>query len=79
MSASSRDTDANGCSGQEFLLAQPREKNLDGTRLGDAFRCLPRESIHHVKSAVLHLLWRQELLIDLSEPLSGRTELRRPE
>lgn len=61
------------------FLAQVREKNLDGTRLGDAFRCLPRESIHHVKSAVLHLLWRQELLIDLSEPLSGRTELRRPE
>jgi hypothetical protein len=60
------------------LLAQLREKNLDGSPFGDALRCLPGEPIHHVKSAVLHLLWRQELLIDLSEPLSGRTELRRP-
>lgn len=58
------------------LLAQVREKNLVGLQLADAFRCLPGEPINHVKSAVLHLLWRQELLIDLSERLSGRTELR---
>lgn len=60
------------------LLAQVREKKLDGSPLADAFRCLPGEPIRNVKSAVLHLLWRQELLIDLSEPHSGRTELRRP-
>jgi hypothetical protein len=60
------------------LLAQLREKNLDRSPLGDALKCLPGEPIHHVKSAVLHLLWRQELLIDLSKPLNGRTELRRP-
>lgn len=60
------------------LLAQLREKNLDGSPLADALRCMPGEPIHHVKSAVLHLVWRQELLIDLSAPLSGRTELRRP-
>jgi hypothetical protein len=60
------------------LLAQLREKNLDGSPLADALRCMPGEPIHHVKSAVLHLVWRQELLIDLSVPLSGRTELRRP-
>jgi hypothetical protein len=60
------------------LLAQLREKNLDGSPFGDALRCLPGEPIYHVRSSVLHLLWRQELLIDLSEPLSGRTELRRP-
>jgi hypothetical protein len=60
------------------LLAQLREKNLDGSPLADAFKCLPWEPIHHVKAAVLHLLWRQELLIDLSQPLGGRTELRRP-
>jgi hypothetical protein len=58
------------------LLVQVREKNLDGAPLADAFKCLPGEPINHVKSAVLHLLWRQELLIDLSERLSGRTELR---
>lgn len=60
------------------LLAQVREKNLDGSLLADALKCLPGEPIQQVKSAVLHLLWRQELLIDLSEPLGGRTELRRP-
>jgi hypothetical protein len=59
------------------LVAHVREKNLDGLRLADAFNCLPEEQIHYVKSAVLHLLWRQELLIDLSRPLSGRTQLRR--
>ena len=60
------------------LLAQVREKKLDGSPLEDAFRCLPGEPIRNVKSAVLYLIWRQELLIDLSEPLSGRTGLRRP-
>lgn len=60
------------------LLAQLREKNLDGSPLGDALKCLPGEPIDRVKSAVLHLLWHQELLIDLSKPLNGRTELRRP-
>jgi len=59
------------------LLAQLQEKDLDGSLLVDAIRCLPAEPVHHVRSALLHLLWRQELLIDLSEPLSGRTELRR--
>ncbi len=58
------------------LLAQVREKNLDGSPLANAFKCLPGEPINHVKSAVLHLLWRQELQIDLSERLSERTELR---
>jgi hypothetical protein len=59
------------------LLGQVRESDLDGSPLEDAFNCLPGEPIHHVKSAVLHLLWRQELLIDLSKPLSGRTQLGR--
>jgi hypothetical protein len=59
------------------LLGQVRESDLDGSPLEDAFNCLPREPKHHVKSAVLHLLWCQELLIDLSKPLSGRTQLRR--
>ncbi|MDX1873283.1 TnsA-like heteromeric transposase endonuclease subunit [Mycolicibacterium sp. 120266] len=60
------------------LLAQLRQQNLDGSPLADALSCLPEEPIQHVKAAVLHLLWRQELLIDLSKPLSRRTELRRP-
>lgn len=60
------------------LLDRVRDEDLDGSTLGGAFSCLPGESIHHVKSAVLHLLWRQELLIELSKPLSVRTPLRRP-
>lgn len=60
------------------LLAQVREKNLDGSPLADALKCLPGEPIQQVKSAVLHLLWCQELLIDLSEPLILRRPNRRP-
>ncbi len=60
------------------LLGRLREKKLNGSALADAFRCLPGAPARTVKSAVLHLLWRQELLIDLGTPLSGRTQLRRP-
>ena len=60
------------------LLARLREKKLNGSPLAYAFRCLPGAPAFAVKSAVLHLLWRQELLIDLGTPLSGRTKLRRP-
>ncbi|MFL0239387.1 TnsA-like heteromeric transposase endonuclease subunit [Mycobacterium sp. SMC-17] len=60
------------------LLAQLREKNLDGASLAEALQCLPGEPLSHVKSAVLHLLWRQELVIDVTMPLSGRTQLRLP-
>jgi hypothetical protein len=60
------------------LLAQLRAQNLDGAPLDDAFNCLPTEPRERVRSAVLHLLWRQDLTIDLSKPLSARTELRRP-
>lgn len=60
------------------LLTRVRGKDLDGLTLADALKCLPDEPVQHVKSSLLHLVWRQELLIDLSAPLSGRTELRRP-
>lgn len=59
------------------LLERVRAENLDGASLGHAFTCLPDEARFQVKSAVLHLLWRQELGADLSQPLSGRTLLRR--
>jgi hypothetical protein len=42
------------------LLAQFRERNLDGASLDDAFNCLLTEPSQHVRSAVLQLLWRQE-------------------
>lgn len=59
------------------LLERVRAETLDGVSLGHAFQCLPGETPAHVKSAVLHLLWRRELQADLSQPLSGRTLLRR--
>lgn len=60
------------------LLVQLRSWNLDGASLNDAFNCLPNELPQRVRSAVLHLLWRQELVIDLGKRLSAGTELRRP-
>jgi hypothetical protein len=60
------------------LLAQLRTWNLDGASLNDSFNCLPNGSRQTTRSAVLHLLWRQELVIDLSKPMSPGTELRRP-
>ncbi|MDP4962424.1 MAG: TnsA-like heteromeric transposase endonuclease subunit [Mycobacterium sp.] len=59
------------------LLERLRAESLDGASLGHAFGCLPAEMPSHVRSAVLHLLWCQELRADLSQPLSGRTLLRR--
>ncbi|MCW1957609.1 MAG: TnsA-like heteromeric transposase endonuclease subunit [Mycobacterium sp.] len=59
------------------LLERVRAEVVDGASLGHAFECLPGESPSYVKSAVLHLLWRRELRADLTEPLSGRTLLRR--
>jgi hypothetical protein len=60
------------------LLAQLRAHDLHGATLNDAFNCLPSEPDDLVRSAVLHLLWRQELAVDLSKLLSRGTELRRP-
>ena len=59
------------------FLGRVRADVLDGASLGDAFDCLPGEPRPHVKSAVLHLLWRQELRADLSQPISRQTLLRR--
>lgn len=59
------------------LLERVRAEIVDGASLGHTFECLPSESPSHVKSAVLHLLWRQELRADLTEPLSEGTLLRR--
>jgi hypothetical protein len=58
------------------LLAQLRAYDLHGMTLDDAFNCVPTQPNELVRSAVLHLLWRQELRIELSKPLSRRTELR---
>lgn len=59
------------------LLERVRAEIVDDATLGHAFESIPGESSSYVKSAVLHLLWRQELRVDLTEPLSRRTRLRR--
>ena len=58
------------------LLAELRAQDLTGATLGEAFRCLPSRSDASVRASVLHLLWRQELLIDIARPLSPARLLR---
>ena len=52
------------------LLGDLRALDLDGASLGDAFASLPQRPAPMVRSAVLHLLWRQECTVDLDRPLS---------
>ena len=59
------------------LLDDLRAIDLVGATLGDAFGCLPRRRPALVRSAVLHLLWRQEFKIDLTKPLNAHAELKR--
>jgi hypothetical protein len=53
------------------LLVQVRACNLNGGSLDDAFNCLPTEPDELVRSAVLHLLWRQELATSPRKTLPG--------
>jgi hypothetical protein len=60
------------------LLDELRHVDLSAATLGEAFECLPARPAALVRSAVLHLLWRQEFLVDLARPLSRAHTLRRP-
>jgi hypothetical protein len=53
-----------------LALEELRRVDLAGATLGNAFACLPHHAVPLVRSAVLHLLWRHELIIDLDSPLS---------
>jgi hypothetical protein len=57
------------------LLEELRKADLAAATLGDAFACLPHHAAPLVRSAVLHLLWRHELIIDLDCPLSRNSVL----
>jgi len=59
------------------LLDEVRARDLDGVTLGEACRCRPARSAPLVRAAVLHLLWRQELVTNLGRPLSAGHVLRR--
>jgi hypothetical protein len=59
----------------QSLLAELRSRTLGGLTFGDAVRCLDA-SAPCVRAALLHILWRQELTVDLSRPLSTHTVLK---
>jgi hypothetical protein len=59
------------------LLDEVRARDLDGAILGEACRCLPARPAPLVRAAVLHQLWRQELVTDLGRPLSASHVLRK--
>jgi hypothetical protein len=52
------------------LLGELRALDLDGATLGDAFASLPDRPAPLIRSAVLHLLWCREYVVDLERPLS---------
>ncbi|MFF9352698.1 TnsA-like heteromeric transposase endonuclease subunit [Streptomyces sp. NPDC014734] len=58
------------------ILDEVRDLVGDGDTLGEAFACLPERPAPLVRAAVLHLLWKQQWLTDLSVPLSARSVLR---
>lgn len=59
------------------LLGELRARELDAVTLREACHCLPGRPEPLVRAAVLHLLWRQEFMTDLTRPLSGGHVLRR--
>ncbi|MGL6236432.1 MAG: TnsA-like heteromeric transposase endonuclease subunit [Segniliparus sp.] len=60
------------------LLDELRSQDLAGAALEDAFHCLPNRPVATTRSGVLHLLWRQELICDIAQPLSRSLPLRIP-
>ncbi|MCY0947842.1 TnsA-like heteromeric transposase endonuclease subunit [Streptomyces antarcticus] len=58
------------------ILEEVRDRVASGETLEAAFACLPDRPAPLVRAAVLHLLWKQQWLTDLSVPLSARSVLR---
>lgn len=58
------------------ILDEVRDRVVDGDTLGETFACLPGRPAPLVRAGVLHLLWKQQWLTDLSVPLSARSVLR---
>ncbi|MDI5973969.1 hypothetical protein POF50_032280 [Streptomyces sp. SL13] len=58
------------------ILNEVRDRVMDGDTLGETFACLPGRPAPLVRAGVLHLLWKQQWLTDLSVPLSARSVLR---
>ncbi|MGW2654389.1 TnsA-like heteromeric transposase endonuclease subunit [Streptomyces sp. NPDC001478] len=58
------------------IVDEVRDRVVDGETLEEAFACLPGRPDPLVRAAVLHLLWKQQRLTDLSVPLSALSVLR---
>ncbi|MEU0877498.1 TnsA-like heteromeric transposase endonuclease subunit [Lentzea sp. NPDC005914] len=58
------------------LLAELRAADLDGATFAEACRSRPDRPAALVRSAVLHLLWRQHFTVDLTRRLSNAHVLR---
>lgn len=58
-------------------LADLRALDIDGIEFRDVKRMLPHPE-PLVRAAILHLLWKQEVVADLTDVLDSKTVLRRP-
>lgn len=58
------------------LLAEIRRAAGDGASFGAACRCLPGRPEELVRAALLHLVWTQELTLELEAPISCDDVLR---
>lgn len=58
-------------------LADLRALDIDGIEFRDVKRMLPHPE-PLVRAAILHLLWKQEFVADLTDVLDSKTVLRRP-
>lgn len=58
-------------------LADLRALDVDGIEFRDVKRMVPHPE-PLVRAAILHLLWKQELVADLTDVLDSKTVLRRP-
>lgn len=60
------------------VVREVRAAGLAGGTLGQGFAAVPGHPAALVRAAVLHLLWRGELTVDLDRPLSRRNVLGGP-
>jgi hypothetical protein len=60
----------------EALVHRVRAAGIDGATLAEAMKQI-RGPAPLVRATILHLMWTQELIVDMTQPLSARTLLRR--
>ena len=60
----------------DALVRQVRAAEIDGATLAEAMKQI-REPAPTVRATILHLMWTQELIIDMTQPLTARTVIRR--